>query len=114
MASSTLHTAIEERKAMLLEVKTGLIERLNLYQTPAQIDDDTPLFGSGLKLDSVDATELLVLLDKNFGIRVNEGDDPSYMRSVNTLVSFIIEKKSQNALPDATQAPQETSAVGNH
>ncbi|KAB8312509.1 acyl carrier protein [Erwinia endophytica] len=114
MGSSTLHTAIEERKAMLLEVKTGLIERLNLYQTPEQIDDDTPLFGSGLKLDSVDATELLVLLDKNFGIRVNEGDDPSYMRSVNTLVSFIIDKKAQNALSGEPLAPQGSSATGDH
>ncbi|WP_345828978.1 phosphopantetheine-binding protein [Erwinia sp. HDF1-3R] len=98
MDRTELEAAITERKETLLNVKRGLIERLNLYHTPEQIDDDTPLFGSGLKLDSVDATELLVLLDKKFGIRVGEGDDPSYMRSVNTLTSFIIEKKHSDAL----------------
>ncbi|EME1359907.1 acyl carrier protein, partial [Klebsiella aerogenes] len=58
------------------------------------IDDDTPLFGNGLKLDSVDATEIIVMLDKIFDIQVSEGDDPSYMRSVNNLASFILKKKS--------------------
>ncbi|HDU4083937.1 TPA: acyl carrier protein, partial [Klebsiella aerogenes] len=61
---------------------------------PHQIDDDTPLFGNGLKLDSVDATEIIVMLDKIFDIQVSEGDDPSYMRSVNNLASFILKKKS--------------------
>lgn len=112
MENNLLRAAINERKETLHSVKTGLIERLNLYQTPDQIDDDTPLFGSGLKLDSVDATELLVLLDKNFGIRVSEGDDPSYMRSVNTLTSFIIEKKRQDALMAEAKAPQEAAAAG--
>jgi acyl carrier protein len=38
---------------------------------------DTPLFGNGLKLDSVDATEIIVMLDKTFNIQVSEGDDPA-------------------------------------
>lgn len=85
-----LASAIKQRKRVLEQVKEGLIDRLNLYQNVAQIDDDTPLFGSGLKLDSVDATEIMVMLDEVFGIRVPEGNDPSYMRNVNALVSFII------------------------
>lgn len=89
-----LETAIEQRKAILRRVKEGLIVRLNLYQMVDQIDDDTPLFGSGLKLDSVDATELLVMLDEEFGIQVSETEDPYYMRSVNSLTSFIITRKS--------------------
>ncbi|WP_058911408.1 phosphopantetheine-binding protein [Entomohabitans teleogrylli] len=93
-----LISAIDKRKAVLESIKTGLIERLNLYQNSQQIDDDTPLFGSGLKLDSVDATEVIVLLDETFGIRVKEGDDPSWMRSVNTLTSFVIERQQAMAL----------------
>lgn len=97
MSTIGLNEVIEHRKLVLEKIKTGLIERLNLYQSVKQIDDDTPLFGSGLKLDSVDATEVIVLLDETFGIRVNEGDDPSYMRSVNTLTSFVINKQAEMA-----------------
>lgn len=104
MNSNGLNATIEQRKQVLEQIKTGLIERLNLYQNVKQIDDDTPLFGSGLKLDSVDATEVIVLLDETFGIRVNEGDDPSYMRSVNTLASFVIGKQTEMAATNATTA----------
>ncbi|ADU69018.1 putative acyl-carrier protein [Pantoea sp. At-9b] len=84
---------IEARKAVLLTIKTEIIQRLHIQKNAAQIDDDTPLFGNGLKLDSVDATEILVLLDKTFGIQVSEGQDPSYMRSINTLASFVLKNR---------------------
>lgn len=84
---------IAERKEILLTIKTGIIQRLNIQREPEQIDDDTALFGNGLKLDSVDATEILVLLDKVFNIQVSEGDDPAYMRTINHLASFIIQKR---------------------
>jgi len=90
---------ISQRKIVLEKIKLGLIERLNLSQRVEQIDDDTPLFGHGLKLDSVDATELMVLLDEMFGIRVSVGDDPSYMRSVNSLASFVIDHQREAASP---------------
>lgn len=88
-----LNDKIEKRKAMLIRVKEGLIERLNLQRKINQIDDDTPLFGNGLKLDSVDATEILVFLNDEFNIQVTEGDDPSYMRTINSLVTFILNKQ---------------------
>ena len=89
-----LKTVIAERRQVLDKLKDSLIDRLNLYQTKEQIDDDTPLFGSGLKLDSVDATELVVMLDEEFSVRVTEGDDPSYMRNVNSLASFILKRQA--------------------
>ncbi|MBC3214527.1 acyl carrier protein [Serratia fonticola] len=107
MSNIALIERIEQRKSVLEKIKTGLIERLNLYQRVNQIDDDTPLFGSGLKLDSVDATEVVVLLDEIFGIRVTEGDDPSYMRSVNTLTSFVIAKQGEASNGSATGADKE-------
>jgi len=48
-------------------------------------------------LDSVDATEVVVMLDMSFGIKVEEGTDPSFMRSINKLVDFIIEQKYSDA-----------------
>lgn len=91
---STMNDAIEQRKDVLMTIKTEIIQRLNIQRDEAQIDDDTALFGNGLKLDSVDATEIVVLLDKVFDIKVNESDDPSYMRSINSLATFIIHKKN--------------------
>ncbi|WLI78602.1 phosphopantetheine-binding protein [Kosakonia sp. H02] len=89
----SMHDQINERKEVLLSIKTEIIQRLNIQREPSQIDDDTPLFGNGLKLDSVDATEIIVLLDKVFSIQVSESDDPSYMRSINNLASFVITKR---------------------
>lgn len=91
--------AITKRKAILFTLKTEIIQRLNIQREPGQIDDDTALFGNGLKLDSVDATEILVLLDKVFDIQVSEGDDPAYMRTINHLASFIIEKQANAHQP---------------
>ena len=90
-----LNEKIEQRKKMLKRVKEGLIERLNLNKSINQIDDDTPLFGSGLKLDSVDATEIIVFLNDEFNIQVAEGDDPSYMRTINSPTTFILNKQRE-------------------
>ncbi|APG16332.1 MULTISPECIES: acyl carrier protein [Kosakonia] len=90
----TIKDDIEKRKDVLLTIKTEIIQRLNIQRDESQIDDDTALFGNGLKLDSVDATEIVVLLDKVFDIKVTESDDPSYMRSINSLATFIIQKKN--------------------
>jgi len=87
---------IDERKDVLFTIKTEIIQRLHIQKNEAQIDDDTALFGNGLKLDSVDATEIMVLLDKVFGIKVSESDDPSYMRSINNLASFVINKRKKS------------------
>lgn len=90
---TTMQSKIEERKEVLFTIKTEIVQRLNISREPSQIDDDTPLFGNGLKLDSVDATEIIVMLDKVFDIEVSESDNPSYMRSINSLASFVITKR---------------------
>lgn len=90
---SLIQENIEARKVVLHQIKTELIHRLHIQKTESQIDDDTALFGNGLKLDSVDATEILVLLDKLYGIQVSESDDPSFMRTVNNLASFVIKNR---------------------
>lgn len=90
---NSLKENIDERKDVLATIKTEIIQRLHIQRNECQIDDDTPLFGNGLKLDSVDATEILVLLDRIFGIQVSESDNPSYMRSINNLASFVINNR---------------------
>lgn len=73
-------------------LKAQIIEQLNLEDlTPADIQDDAPLFGDqGLGLDSIDALEFIVLLDSNYGIKIadpNEGKE--IFQSVNTLAAYI-------------------------
>jgi len=73
------------------ELKAKIIESLNLQDiTPEQIEDEAPLFGAGLGLDSIDALELVVMLEKNYGIVIKDIEEgrPAF-RSVRTLADFI-------------------------
>ena len=72
-------------------LKAQIIEQLNLEDVAvADIQDDAPLFGDGLGLDSIDALEFIVLLEQHYGIKVS---DPSQGKdiftSVNSLAAFI-------------------------
>ena len=80
----------------LNELKTRIIESLKLQDiTPAQIEDDAPLFGTGLGLDSIDALELVVMVEKHYGIVIKsiEEGGPAF-KSVNTLAAFIKARSS--------------------
>ncbi|MBP5691154.1 MAG: acyl carrier protein, partial [Bacteroidaceae bacterium] len=58
---------------MILKLKQEIIEVLNLEDVkPEDIDNDAPLFGEGLGLDSIDALELIVLMEKNYGIKLQD------------------------------------------
>lgn len=78
------------------ELKTQIIESLKLQDiTPEQIEDDAPLFGGGLGLDSIDALELVVMLEKNYGIVIKDIEEgrPAF-KSVRTLAAFIEARRS--------------------
>lgn len=73
------------------KLKNILIADLNLEElTPEDIDDNAPLFGEGLGLDSLDAVELVVIIQKHFGIEIKdmeEGRDA--FQSINALTAYI-------------------------
>lgn len=73
------------------ELKQHIVAALNLQDiTPADIADDAPLFGDGLGLDSIDALELIVLLDKHYKIKLNDPEKgKSVFHSINSMVEFI-------------------------
>ncbi len=81
----------------ILKLKKEIIEVLNLEDMqPNDIDNDMPLFGDGLGLDSVDGLELIVLLEKNYGIKL---DSPALykeiFRSINVLADYIIKNRTK-------------------
>ena len=79
----------------ILKLKTQIIDALNLEELkPEDIKDDAPLFGpEGLGLDSIDALELIVLLEKNYGIKLT---DPSKAKNVLTSVRAIADYIESN------------------
>lgn len=79
----------------ILKLKTKIIDSLNLEELkPEDIKDDAPLFGpEGLGLDSIDALELIVLLEKNYGIKLT---DPSKAKNVLTSVKAIADYIESN------------------
>lgn len=83
-------------------LKELLIERLKFEDmTPEDIEDDAPLFAGGLGLDSIDALEIVVMLESEFGIKVkNESSARDSFRSIATLADYVGEKLEQ-AQPQA-------------
>ena len=77
--------------ALISRLKGEIIEQLNLEDLkPEDIDNDAALFGDGLGLDSIDALELIVLLEKNYGIKIaNPADGKKIFQSVRTMAEFI-------------------------
>ena len=80
---------------LIEELKVQLIEQLNLEEIePDEIEEKEPLFGDGLGLDSIDALEIIVLLEKEYGIKLDKTDDgKKIMYSVETLAKFITENR---------------------
>ena len=76
-----------------LRVKEMIIERLKLEgMTPDQIDDQAPLFGDGLGLDSIDALELVLGIEHTFGVKIeDEAAGMKAFKSVQALTDFIAE-----------------------
>jgi acyl carrier protein len=79
------------------KLKELLIERLKFEDmTPDDIPDDEPLFGGGLGLDSIDALEIVVMLETEFGIKVkNETSARDSFKSISTLANYVESKLGQ-------------------
>jgi acyl carrier protein len=81
----------DDQSSMRANLKRIIVQSLNLEGlTPEAIDDHAPLFGEGLGLDSVDALELVVALEKEYGISIQSHEvDKSVFASVASLGDFV-------------------------
>ncbi len=87
-------------------IKEMLVKNLMLQTTVDQIGDDLPLFGpNGLGLDSIDALELAVSMEKTFGVSVpNSEVATKALESVNTIHDYIVEKQAAAAAAGGSEA----------
>lgn len=81
-------------ESLKTDIKQAIIRSLRLPLTVEQIGDTTPLFGEGLGLDSIDVLELVLELERSFGVTI--GDEQTGMqvlRSVDTIAEYILSQR---------------------
>jgi len=84
------------RADVLAEVKSLLATGLRLDRSPSDIPDDTPIFGEGLGLDSIDALELVVLVEERFHVSIpDEEVGKRAFASVSALADFIATERTR-------------------
>ena len=82
---------------LIKELKEEIIEALNLEEMPPEdIDENAALFGDGLGLDSIDALELIVLLDKKYGIKLaNPAEGKAIFKSIATIADYVSKNRKK-------------------
>ena len=87
-------SSMQDANELKARIKELMVENLMLQVTTADIGDELPLFGpGGLGLDSVDALQLVVALDKNFGLKIRDPEvAKSILQNVNTIAQAVEQK----------------------
>jgi len=82
---------------LIEKIKQLIIQRLKLVEmTPEMIENDAPLFGEGLGLDSIDALELVLGLEKEFGVIIPDAEvGKKVFQSVRTMAQYVLEQQGR-------------------
>ncbi len=87
----------EPSNDLIEKIKQLIIQRLKLTEmTPEMIEIDAPLFGEGLGLDSIDALELVLGLEKEFGVIIPDAEvGKRVFQSVRTMTQYVLEQQEK-------------------
>jgi acyl carrier protein len=82
---------------LIAELKQRIIESLNLEEIkPEDIPNDDPLFGEGLGLDSIDALELIVMMEKHYGIKLKDASEgKAIFQNISTMADYIAKNRKK-------------------
>ncbi len=81
---------MDDQDALTAQVKAAIVRCLRMPITPEEIKDDMPLFDEGLGLDSIDALEIVLELQRTFGVEISDEQvGKRVLRSVSTIIGFI-------------------------
>ena len=94
--TEVLREALDARTRLTVDLAALLVRTLRLALQPGDLDPDGPLFGTGLRLDSIDSVELVVAIEEAYGIELLErkGGDPSVLRTLNALADRVASLRS--------------------
>ncbi|MBN1980639.1 MAG: hypothetical protein JW795_03855 [Chitinivibrionales bacterium] len=94
---TSVMTYIQNRESIQKRLKMLLCEKLQLPIGPDEIDPDAALFGTGLDLDSIDAVEIVILIENEFSMKLRPVIQKKSMRSLNTLTDAIMLSEAADA-----------------
>jgi len=96
---TVVFSSMDDANALKERIKNLMVENLMLQVTSAEIGDELPLFGPGsLGLDSVDALQLVVALDKTFGLKIRDPEAAkNILRDVNSIAQALLENQPSQA-----------------
>ena len=96
---------MDNTTAIKQEIRKLMVENLMLQISPDEIGDDQPLFGPGsVGLDSVDALQLVVSLEKNYGLKISDTSEAKkILQSVNTIAAKLVQ--TENARQTSPSQP---------
>jgi acyl carrier protein len=93
----TILTTADGPSGLQHELATHIVEALNLGVKPEEIDHESPLFGAGLGLDSIDALEIALMVQRKYGVSITQGEERNkeIFRSLRSLAEFVSANRSQ-------------------